>query len=94
MNARELISSLVLEPGTGKAFELKAGQIMRIEQKVASYSLDRADILRKAMGKKKREVLEKECDGFSDGMKSNGFSAAAVKATAARQSRRVIASSG
>jgi DNA polymerase-3 subunit alpha len=55
-------------------------QIMRIAQKVAGYSLARADILRKAMGKKKREVLEKEFEGFSDGMKANGFSAAAVKA--------------
>jgi DNA polymerase-3 subunit alpha len=55
-------------------------QIMRIAQKVAGYSLARADILRKAMGKKKREVLEKEFEGFSEGMKSNGFSAAAVKA--------------
>ncbi len=55
-------------------------QIMRIAQKVASYSLARADILRKAMGKKKREVLEKEFEGFSEGMKENGFSAAAVKA--------------
>jgi len=32
------------------------------------------------MGKKKREVLEKEFEGFSDGMKANGFSPAAVKA--------------
>ena len=55
-------------------------QIMRIAQKVASYSLARADILRKAMGKKKREVLEKEFEGFSEGMKANGFSAPAVKA--------------
>ncbi|MBJ7385474.1 MAG: DNA polymerase III subunit alpha, partial [Mycolicibacterium sp.] len=55
-------------------------QIMRIAQKVAGFSLARADILRKAMGKKKREVLEKEFEGFSEGMKSNGFSAAAVKA--------------
>ncbi len=55
-------------------------QIMRIAQKVASYSLARADILRKAMGKKKREVLEKEFEGFSDGMKANGFSPGAVKA--------------
>jgi len=55
-------------------------QIMRIAQKVASYSLARADILRKAMGKKKREVLEKEFEGFSDGMKANGFSPAAIKA--------------
>jgi DNA polymerase-3 subunit alpha len=55
-------------------------QIMRIAQKVAGYSLARADILRKAMGKKKREVLEKEFEGFSDGMKANGFSAAPIKA--------------
>src|ERR1700739_2084667 len=55
-------------------------QIMRIAQKVASYSLARADILRKAMGKKKREVLEKEFEGFSEGMQANGFSAKAIKA--------------
>ena len=55
-------------------------QIMRIAQKVASYSLARADILRKAMGKKKREVLEKEFEGFSQGMQANGFSAKAIKA--------------
>ena len=54
-------------------------QIMRIAQKVAGYSLARADILRKAMGKKKREV-QQEFEGFSDGMKTNGFSAAAIKA--------------
>src|SRR5246127_3663362 len=55
-------------------------QIMRIAQKVAGYSLARADILRKAMGKKKREVLEKEFEGFSEGMQANGFSAKAIKA--------------
>ncbi|HPZ94721.1 MAG TPA: DNA polymerase III subunit alpha, partial [Mycobacterium sp.] len=54
-------------------------QIMRIAQKVASYSLARADILRKAMGKKKKEVLDKEYEGFAEGMKGNGFSAAAIK---------------
>ncbi|HEU0191557.1 MAG TPA: DNA polymerase III subunit alpha [Mycobacterium sp.] len=54
-------------------------QIMRIAQKVAGYSLARADILRKAMGKKKREVLDKEYEGFADGMKANGFSAGAIK---------------
>jgi uncharacterized protein YcgI (DUF1989 family) len=32
VEGRELLQTLVLEPGTGKAFELKAGQIMRIEQ--------------------------------------------------------------
>ena len=54
-------------------------QIMRIAQKVAGYSLARADILRKAMGKKQREVLDKEYEGFADGMKTNGFSAGAIK---------------
>ncbi len=55
-------------------------QIMRIAQKVAGYSLARADILRKAMGKKKAEVLEAEFEGFSAGMQAGGFSAAAIKA--------------
>ncbi|MFL6143468.1 MAG: DNA polymerase III subunit alpha [Labedaea sp.] len=55
-------------------------QIMRIAQKVAGYSMGRADVLRKAMGKKKKEVLEKEYEGFDEGMRANGFSKAAVKA--------------
>ena len=55
-------------------------QIMFIAQKVACYSMGKADALRKAMGKKKLEVLEAEYKGFSDGMTANGFSAAAVKA--------------
>jgi DNA polymerase-3 subunit alpha len=55
-------------------------QIMRIAQKVAGYSLARADILRKAMGKKKREVLDKEYEGFAEGMRANGFSQRAIKA--------------
>jgi DNA polymerase-3 subunit alpha len=53
---------------------------MRIAQKVAGYSLARADILRKAMGKKKREVLDKEYEGFAEGMQANEFSAGAIKA--------------
>ncbi|MGC4959901.1 DNA polymerase III subunit alpha [Gordonia sp. DT218] len=55
-------------------------QIMQIAQKVAGYSLGRADILRRAMGKKKAEVLAAEFEGFEEGMKSNGFSSAAIKA--------------
>jgi DNA polymerase-3 subunit alpha len=54
-------------------------QIMRIAQRVAGYSLARADILRKAMGKKKRDVLDKEYEGFAEGMKANGFSAGPIK---------------
>ncbi|MDQ1513589.1 MAG: polymerase subunit alpha, partial [Microbacteriaceae bacterium] len=55
-------------------------QIMFIAQKVAGYSMGRADVLRKAMGKKKIEVLEKEFEGFREGMRGNGFSDEAVKA--------------
>ncbi|MDL9944436.1 DNA polymerase III subunit alpha [Gordonia sp. ABSL11-1] len=55
-------------------------QIMHIAQKVAGYSLGRADILRRAMGKKKAEVLAAEFEGFEAGMKENGFSSAAIKA--------------
>lgn len=55
-------------------------QIMRIAQKVASYSLAQADILRKAMGKKKAEVLNAEHETFSAGMRANGFSERAIKA--------------
>ncbi|MFI5781497.1 DNA polymerase III subunit alpha [Nocardia sp. NPDC051570] len=55
-------------------------QIMQIAQKVAGYSLGRADILRRAMGKKKAEVLEAEFEGFEKGMMENGFSKPAIKA--------------
>ncbi|MBN9744007.1 DNA polymerase III subunit alpha [Amycolatopsis sp. A1MSW2902] len=60
-------------------------QIMQIAQKVAGYTMGRADTLRRAMGKKKKEVLEKEYEGFEEGMKSSplvegGFSPEAVKA--------------
>src|SRR3954467_2463584 len=55
-------------------------QIMFIAQKVASYTMGKADALRKAMGKKKLEVLEAEYKGFYEGMTANGFSDGAVKA--------------
>ncbi|MGO1054265.1 DNA polymerase III subunit alpha [Crossiella sp. CA198] len=57
-------------------------QIMFIAQKVANYSMGRADVLRKAMGKKKQEVLEKEYEGFRDGMRNHElhFKDEAVKA--------------
>ena len=53
--------------------------MLQIAQKVAGYSLGKADLLRKAMGKKKKEVLDAEWVGFEAGMQANGFSAAAIK---------------
>ncbi|MGW0436358.1 DNA polymerase III subunit alpha [Micromonospora sp. NPDC003197] len=55
-------------------------QIMFIAQKVAGYTMGRADVLRKAMGKKKPEVLAKEFEGFQAGMRAQGFSDEAVQA--------------
>ncbi|MEU7145477.1 DNA polymerase III subunit alpha [Nocardia sp. NPDC046473] len=55
-------------------------QIMHVAQKVAGYSLGRADILRRAMGKKKQSVLEAEFEGFEAGMQANGFTKPAIKA--------------
>ncbi len=54
-------------------------QVMAIAQKLAGYSLGAADLLRRAMGKKKKEILDKEYVPFSDGMKANGYSDAAIK---------------
>ena len=55
-------------------------QVMSVAQKVAGFSLGQADILRRAMGKKKKEELDKQYEGFSGGMKERGYSAAAIKA--------------
>ncbi|MBC6461556.1 DNA polymerase III subunit alpha [Actinomadura sp. HBU206391] len=54
-------------------------QVMAIAQKVAGYSLGSADLLRRAMGKKKKSELDKQYVSFEAGMKERGFSDAAVK---------------
>lgn len=54
-------------------------QVMAIAQKVAGFSLGQADILRRAMGKKKKSELDKQYEGFSGGMKANGYSEAAIQ---------------
>ena len=53
-------------------------QVMAIAQKVAGFSLGRADLLRKAMGKKNKEILDKEYVNFEAGMKKNGYSEIAI----------------
>jgi DNA polymerase-3 subunit alpha len=39
-------------------------QVMRLAQRVAGYSLAEADLLRKAIGKKKREIMQAEAEKF------------------------------
>jgi DNA polymerase-3 subunit alpha len=54
-------------------------QVMAIAQTVAGYSLGKADLLRRAMGKKKKEILDKEFEPFAAGMKANSYSDDAIK---------------
>ena len=53
-------------------------QVMAIAQQLAGYSLGKADLLRRAMGKKKKSILEKEFVPFSEGMRERGFSDSAI----------------
>jgi DNA polymerase-3 subunit alpha len=55
-------------------------QVMAIARSVAGYSLAAADLLRRAMGKKKKKELEEQYENFSSGMRERGLSAGAVKA--------------
>jgi DNA polymerase III subunit alpha len=52
----------ILEPTYG--IIVYQEQIMQIAQKIAKYSLGKADLLRRAVGKKQRDVLEAERDVF------------------------------
>ena len=47
---------------------------MAIAQKLAGYSLGQADLLRRAMGKKKKAELDKQFETFSAGMRERGYS--------------------
>ncbi|RZA23627.1 MAG: DNA polymerase III subunit alpha, partial [Lysobacteraceae bacterium] len=46
-------------------------QVMQISQVLGGYTLGRADLLRRAMGKKKAEVMQAERAGFLEGCKTN-----------------------
>jgi len=60
----------VLEPTYGVIVYQE--QVMQISQVLAGYSLGQADLLRRAMGKKKAEVMAKERVGFLAGAVKNG----------------------
>jgi DNA polymerase-3 subunit alpha len=49
-------------------------QVMRIAQVVGGYSLGSADVLRRAMGKKKPEEMAKQRSSFVDGARTNRIS--------------------
>ena len=71
-----------LEPILGETYHMVVyqEQVMAIAQQLAGYSLGKADLLRRAMGKKKKEILDASWEEFSAGMARNRYSAAATKA--------------
>lgn len=50
-------------------------QVMQVAQKIAGFSLGGADMLRRAMGKKKKEVLDSKKVDFIEGAVKNGHTA-------------------
>ncbi|MET8160976.1 DNA polymerase III subunit alpha [Sphaerisporangium sp. NPDC005289] len=75
----EFRESLAEILGTTHGLIVYQEQVMAIAQKVAGFSLGKADLLRRAMGKKKKAELDKQFASFEQGMKDNGYSAAAIK---------------
>jgi DNA polymerase-3 subunit alpha len=55
-------------------------QIMKIAQVIAGYSLGEADLLRRAMGKKKKSEMEHQWVRFNDGAIERGYNTEAIKA--------------
>ncbi|MGO4955871.1 DNA polymerase III subunit alpha [Luteococcus sp. Sow4_B9] len=70
-----------LDPLIGDTFHLIVyqEQIMAIARELAGYTLGGADLLRRAMGKKKPEILAKEFTHFQEGMRGNGYSDDAIQ---------------
>jgi DNA polymerase-3 subunit alpha len=54
-------------------------QVLAAAQVLAGYTPGKADLLRKAMGKKKKEILDAEFEPFEAGMRANGYSEASIK---------------
>ncbi|WAB09837.1 DnaE-like DNA polymerase III alpha [Streptomyces phage TagePhighter] len=54
-------------------------QVQKVAQVMAGYTLGQADLLRRAMGKKKPEVLAKEFENFQKGAKERGYSDDAIR---------------
>ncbi len=48
-------------------------QVMQLSSRLAGYSLGEADILRRAMGKKKQDEMDKQRERFVSGAKAKGF---------------------
>jgi len=69
-----------LDPILGTTYHLLVyqEQTMAIARELAGFTLGGADTLRKAMGKKKKEILDELEPAFKEGMAKNGFSVEAA----------------
>jgi DNA polymerase-3 subunit alpha len=76
----ELEAPLADVLGTTYGLIVYQEQVMAAAQKLAGFSLGQADILRRAMGKKKKSELDKQQEDFFGGMNVNGYSPAAQQA--------------
>jgi len=85
-NGREPIEPIhpalaeALEPVLGETYGLIVyqEQVMAIAQVLAGFTLGAADNLRRAMGKKKKEELDKQYAGFQAGMLERNFPQSAI----------------
>ena len=70
-----------LEDILGDTYGLMVYQehVMATAIALAGYTPGKADLLRWAMGKKKKEILDREYESFSAGMRDNGYSDDAIK---------------
>jgi DNA polymerase-3 subunit alpha len=68
----------VLEPTYGLIVYQE--QVQKAAQILAGYTLGQADLLRRAMGKKKKEILDKEFGPFQRGCRERGYSDQAIQA--------------
>ncbi|MFS8130376.1 MAG: DNA polymerase III subunit alpha [Candidatus Dojkabacteria bacterium] len=68
-----LIPALGNIVGKTFGFAIYQEQVIRIAVDLAGYSMGQADVLRRAMGKKKLDVMKKEEAIFKEGVKKNGY---------------------
>ena len=68
----------ILEPTYGLIVYQE--QVQKAAQVLAGYTLGQADLLRRAMGKKKKEILDKEFVPFQKGCRERGYSDKAIQA--------------
>lgn len=87
-NGREPIKPIhpelaeALDPILGPTYHLMVyqEQLMSVARELAGFSLAEADLLRRAMGKKKKEILDEQYEPFARGMAEHGYSSGATKA--------------